>query len=175
MSPSLRVFQILQLRPLSFHTLSAHNTCTNKPPPPPLHQGRHPGIRPLYLIPLHLTVPSSQQALNPCCYTERQQKTAKPMNYRNHNLLLANVSNVNTFSEFLGSSGWLQPGRIHLLYTPINLIILCYPGLYSIRGWAKGGLPLWAHETEFILILSFINYCIIYTTVNPLLPTLYIA
>lgn len=41
------------------------------------------------------------------------------------------------------------------------------------QGWAKVGLPLWGHETEFILTLLFINYFLfsIRTAVNLLLPT----
>lgn len=36
----------------------------------------------------------------------------------------------------------------------------------SVQGGAKAGLQLWLRETEFILVLSFINYCVVSHTNN---------
>ena len=44
---------------------------------------------------------------------------------------------------------------------------------FFMHGWAKVGLQLWVCETEFILVLLLIDYCIIYLDYycKPTLPT----
>ena len=36
--------------------------------------------------------------------------------------------------------------------------------VYTIERWEKKGLWLWAHKTQFILVLLFTNHCIIFST-----------
>ena len=71
----------------------------------------------------------------------------------------------------------------HLILTTLNSHSPLGPNTRNTRvfnmkpmsdhiGWGKVGLQFWARETEFILVLLLINYCIIFhrTTVNLLLP-----
>ena len=72
-----------------------------------------------------------------------------------------NLYNPSGFSYHLGQE--FPKSSLHITEGMGNNAFII---IGNIQGWAKVGLHFWGWETEFMFVLSFINYCIIFHTNN---------